>query len=150
MKLGRREFIKSSCLACAGASLGSIALSGCAFTHYVTGTIETNGINISKLDFIDAKRENPRVRQFIVVQNEKLSFPIYVYRISDQEYTAIWMQCSHQGNELQALGDQLHCPAHGSEFDNNGNVTQGPAAHNLRRFPTSTDGNSIFIDLRAS
>lgn len=150
MKLGRREFLKSGCLACVGASLGSLTLSSCTLTHYVTGTMESNGITIQKSDFIYQKKEKSTTRQFIVVQNEKLEFPIYVYRISDNEYNAIWMQCSHQGNELQALGDQLHCPAHGSEFDNQGNVTQGPASYNLRKFPVTTDGETIFIDLRAS
>lgn len=150
MRPGRREFLRSGCLACIGASISSLTFSSCAFTHYVTGTIETHGINILKSDFIDQKKKKTTTRKFIVVQNDKLEFPIYVYRISDNEYSAIWMQCSHQGNELQALGDQLHCPAHGSEFDNKGNVTQGPASHNLRRFPASANGEIIFIDLSAS
>jgi Rieske Fe-S protein len=150
MILDRREFLKSGCLACIGASIGSITLSGCAFTHYVSGSVAPNGINILKSDFIDQKKEKATTRQFIVVQNDKLAFPIYVYRISENEYSAIWMQCSHQGNELQALGDQLHCPAHGSEFDSQGKVTQGPASHDLRKFPVSANGDTLFIDLRAS
>jgi len=79
-----------------------------------------------------------------------LAFPIYVFRVSENEFSALWMQCSHQGNELQALGDQLHCPAHGSEFDFKGQVTQGPASHNLRSFPVAIQSDQIFIDLRAS
>jgi len=47
------------------------------------------------------------------------------------------------------LGDQLHCPAHGSEFDNKGTVTQGPASYNLRAFPVEASQDKIFIDLRA-
>jgi Rieske Fe-S protein len=145
--MDRREFVKQSCLACLGGGVAS--LSGCAATHYTPGTIEPNGITVSKSEFTYLKKDKPAGRQFIIVQNDKLEFPIYVYRFSDTEYSAIWMRCSHQGNELQALGDQLHCPAHGSEFDNKGNVSQGPASHTLRSFPVKADGDKIFIDLRA-
>ena len=129
--------------------MASLSLSGCVATHYTPGTIETNGVQVPKSEFIYLKKDQPVNRLFIIVQNDKLGFPIYVYRFSDNEYSALWMQCSHQGNELQALGDQLHCPAHGSEFDNKGNVSQGPASHPLRSFPVKTDGDKIFIDLRA-
>jgi Rieske Fe-S protein len=58
------------------------------------------------------------------------------------------MQCSHQGAELQASGDRLTCPAHGSEFDNKGFAQQGPADQALRSFPTTINGETLFIDLR--
>ena len=144
----RRRFLKTSCLICAGASMGSFSMVGCAPTHYIPGIIESNGISILKSDFVNQKKKQVTIRQFIIVQNDKLEFPIYLYRVSEDEYSAIWMQCSHQGNELQALGDQLYCPAHGSEFDNRGNVTQGPASHNLRTFPVRAESDKIFIDLR--
>lgn len=145
--MDRREFVKQSCLVCLGSGVASLSLSGCMATHYVPGLLEPNGIAVLKSEFINPKKQTNR--QFIIVQNDKLEFPIYLYRFTDTEYTALWMQCSHQGNELQALGDQLHCPAHGSEFDNKGNVTQGPASDHLRTFPVTTSEDKIFIDLRA-
>lgn len=78
-----------------------------------------------------------------------LEFPIYLYRFSDNEYTALLMKCTHQGNELQASGNHLHCSVHGSEFNNKGVVAQGPAERNLRSFKVSFDNEKIFIDLRA-
>jgi Rieske Fe-S protein len=58
------------------------------------------------------------------------------------------MKCAHQGAELQASGDYLQCPAHGSEFNNRGYVTSGPASTNLRTFPITVNEKEIFIDLR--
>jgi len=87
-------------------------------------------------------------RLYIVVRNEELVFPICVYRFSDQDYSAIWMQCAHQGAELNVAGDYLQCPAHGSEYDNRGKVTNGPADRNLRTFPVTINNNQLFIDLR--
>lgn len=89
------------------------------------------------------------VRQYIIVKNEGLTFPVYLYRFSDNEYSAVLMKCTHQGAELAASGDHLHCPSHGSEFDNKGKLSQGPAEKNLRSFKVSTDNEKVFIDLRS-
>ena len=85
---------------------------------------------------------------FIIVRNEKLKYPICIYRFNEQEYAAIWMKCSHQGAELQAAGDVLQCPAHGSEFSNRGEVRNGPANENLRTFPVTITNDELFVDLR--
>jgi len=84
----------------------------------------------------------------LVVGNDVLLFPICVDRFSDNDYSAIWMQCAHQGAELNVAGDYLQCPAHGSEYDNRGKVTNGPADRDLRTFPVAIDNNQLFIDLR--
>ena len=68
--------------------------------------------------------------------------------ISEQEYSALWMKCTHQGTELHAFGDRLQCPAHGSEFTKNGAVQNGPAADPLRTFPVVVDSNVLKINLR--
>lgn len=147
--MDRREFVKRGCAFCLGGGVIPVALSGCSATHYVGGLIESDGLSVPKSEFTYLKKDKPSTRLYIIVQNDTLGFPIYVYRFSENEYSALWMQCSHQGNELQALGDQLHCPAHGSEFDNRGNVSQGPASHSLRTFPVVASEGKIFIDLRA-
>ena len=85
---------------------------------------------------------------FLILRNEALKYPICVYRLNDQEYTALWMRCTHQGTELQASGDVLQCSAHGSEFSNKGEVRSGPADTALRKFPISITNDEIFIDLR--
>lgn len=87
-------------------------------------------------------------RDYVIVRNDAMEFPIYVYRFSDDDYSAMLMKCTHQGNELQASGDHLHCSAHGSEFNNRGIVAQGPAEENLRTFDVTADSTTIFIDLR--
>jgi Rieske Fe-S protein len=144
--LTRREFIAKSCLACAGASL--VTLSGCA-SHYVAGTIEPSGISILKSEFAQVKKGTTSYRSFLLVQHDQLEFPIYLYRFSDTNYSALWMECTHQGAELQASGDFLQCPSHGSEFNNRGTVNNGPAEKNLRSFPVNVSGDKISIDLRA-
>ncbi len=124
-------------------------MSGCQATYYTKGALEPNGISVARSEFTYLKKDQPVQRDFIIVRNDSMEFPIYLYKFSDQDYTAILMKCTHQGNELQASGDHLQCSAHGSEFNNRGNVEQGPADKNLRTFKVSTVGDKIFIDLRA-
>jgi Rieske Fe-S protein len=123
---------------------------GCQSTHYVSGVIDANGIAVMKTEFNYLQSGKAKVRSYIIVENEKLGFPIYVYRFSENEYSAIWMKCAHQGAELQASGDHLQCPSHGSEFNNRGIVSQGPAERNLRTFQVAVLDDKILIDLRQS
>jgi Rieske Fe-S protein len=124
-------------------------VSSCQATHYATGTVESNGISVSKAEFMYMKKDQQLIRSYIIVRNESMEFPIYLYRFSDLEYSAVLMKCTHQGNELSASGDHLTCSAHGSEFSNKGTVAHGPAEKNLRTFNVKADGEKIFIDLRA-
>lgn len=101
-------------------------------------------------EFKTSRQGKDSYQSYIIVRNEALQYPICVYRHSDSEYSALWMQCSHQGSELQASGDFLQCPAHGSEFNNRGRVTSGPADRDLRSFPVTVNKDDLFIDLRKS
>jgi Rieske Fe-S protein len=143
----RREFIATTCLTCLGAGFISTTLSACIPTHYTSGEIEPQGVSVPLTEFQYLKRGKKLFRQFIIVQQTNLSFPIYVYRFSETEYAALWMKCTHQGSELNASGDHIYCTSHGSEFDNYGNVKQGPAEKNLRSFPVSVNGERLLINL---
>ena len=143
----RREFVAKTCITCLGVGIMSTTLYNCASIHYTSGTVEPNGLSVSVTEFQFEKRGEIVLREFIVVQQPKLKFPIYLYRLSSTEYSALWMECTHQGSELNASGDHLYCSSHGSEFDNRGNVKQGPAEQNLRSFPVSVQGERILINL---
>jgi Rieske Fe-S protein len=145
--MNRRIFTKNVCLMCLGTAVAPSMLSGCQATHYATGVFERNGIALSKTEFIYVKNDQTQYRSYIIVRNDQLQFPIYLYRFSDEQYSAVLMKCTHQGGELNASGDHLHCPSHGSEFDNYGNMTQGPAEKNLRSFKVSIDTEKLLIDL---
>jgi len=127
---------------------GLAALTGCRSTQFISGNLNTDGMFINIDDFKIKDKGQTGYHPYVVVRNDELKFPICVYRFSDTEYAAIWMQCAHQGAELQAAGTHLHCPAHGSEYDNKGRVTNGPAERDLRTFPVTVNNNQLFIDLR--
>lgn len=145
--MNRRKF-SERCLVCLPASLGIPLLTRCQSTWYTLGAMEPNGLSVSVSEFKYIKNDRERIRPYIIVRNELLEFPIYLFRFGEHSYSALLMKCTHQGNELQASGDHLACPAHGSEFTNRGEVVEGPAEYALRSFKVVEDGDKIFIDLR--
>ena len=147
--MDRREFIKNSCTACLSATVIGTAISSCTATRYISGTLGKDGLFVDTNEFVTKQNGKTIYRSFIIVRNDALQYPVCVYRLSDSEYSALWMQCTHQGTELQASGDRLQCTAHGSEFDNKGLVKTGPADRSLRSFPVSVSNNQLFIDMRA-
>jgi len=146
--MNRRGFVQLACAACGGGPVASLLLNSCQPIHYVTGTLTSEGILLSPVEFLDPAMKGTYYRKYIIVRNEQLEYPICLYRLSETEYAALLMQCTHQGTELQAGGDKLHCPAHGSEYDQRGKVTQGPSETNLRTFPVVADARRIVIQLR--
>lgn len=141
----RRTFVKASCISCASISFLSTLLESCTSVKYVSGELSDNGIFIETSDFLT--KEN-LYRSYVIVRNRDLKYPICVYRIDNSTYNALYLQCSHQGAELQVSDNQLSCPAHGSEFNKLGHVTKGPAAKNLREFPVQIKNEKLFIDLK--
>jgi len=148
MYMNRKDFVRSCGAGCVGLLVGPLLLSGCSGTKYVTAPIEGSDMVVPLSSFEIIKNKETQYRRYVIVQNDTLQFPICVYRISPESYTALWMKCTHQGTELHAFGDRLQCPAHGSEFKKNGEVQNGPAADPLRTFPVVVADNTLKINLR--
>lgn len=135
-------------MACIGGSVALQLLESCVESKMVTGNFTKKGISIPKDYFIEKKNGNDIVyKKYLIISNEQLKYPIYISRISDKDYKASLMQCTHLGAELQAFGEILQCPAHGSEFNNKGEVLNGPATRNLRSFPVTIESDSLNISL---
>jgi Rieske Fe-S protein len=144
--MNRKEFVVR-CASCLG--LGSVALlmSDCAGTKYFPAPIEGSDLVVPVTAFTEERDGKIAMRKFVIAHNDKLEYPICLYRFSESEYAALLMRCTHQGTELQVFGDRLQCPAHGSEFSNRGRVQNGPADTSLRTFPVNVEGQQIKVDL---
>ena len=141
----RRIFIKNTCLACIGGGAASLLLQSCNSWHYVMSPIENSRLFIKKAEFTYLKKEKPMIRQWILVKNEKMPFPIAVFRHNENEYSATYLECSHQGCEVEPEGEHLQCPCHGSEFSNRGKLQHGPAEKDLKTFKVFNEEDAIQI-----
>lgn len=143
----RKEFLKicgGSCLALTGIAL---LVPGCAPTHYVQAVPQNKRVQVSKSEFVTIKKEKSSYRSYIIVKVEQMAYPLVIYRFSDTSFSALLLQCTHQGNELTVNGNLLSCPAHGSEFGTDGKVLQGPAEQQLTSYSVTTDENNIYLQL---
>ena len=69
-------------------------------------------------------------------------YPNILLKKSDGSFIALSMLCTHVCCQLTFLsGNQLYCPCHGSLFDENGNVIQGPAVFPLPSIQYTVDKN---------
>ncbi len=69
---------------------------------------------------------------------------------STSVYNALSSICTHQGCQITNFdsgSNQFVCPCHGSRFDLNGNVTQGPAGAPLQKFQTTVSGSQLIIKI---
>ena len=135
----RREFIKKSGIACLTCIGMPVLLNSCNTLYNIPNASNENKIIIKKSDF--GQNINS------IVRNERLQAPIYLLKISESEYSAVLMLCTHKGCELNVAGSLLICPCHGSEFSGSGKVQTPPADMDLQKFIVTSDADSIYIKL---
>jgi Rieske Fe-S protein len=143
----RKKFLHVMGGACLSITGLPVLFSGCTSIHKVSALTTNNKLIISRNEFIEVKKGAKSSRELILVRAATLTFPIVVYTVTENEFTALWMECTHKSCEVNAYPGYLVCPCHGSEFDANGNVTQGPAESNLKTFNVTSDHENIYIHL---
>jgi Rieske Fe-S protein len=74
--------------------------------------------------------------------------PLLVLARPDGQLTVLSTVCTHRGCAVEARGEQLVCPCHGSTYDRNGAVLRGPAEQPLRRYQTRAVAGGVEIILR--
>lgn len=142
MPLNRRDFLKTSCQAClALMAAGIVGLEmACKPSKGIySGKIRKGVMSVPVRAFNDQKT--------LLVRTYNFREPLILIRKNDTEVKALLMRCTHKGVELEKIGDQLVCPAHGSIFDFEGKVVQSPAGEGLTSFPAVTDGKTVLVRL---
>ena len=146
--MNRKDFLKTCGFGCLAGISTLTLLQSCSTSKILEKEIKGSDILVPLTDFEIENKGIIEYKKYVIIQNEKLTHPICVYRFDANNYSALFMQCTHQGAELQVFGDKLQCPAHGSEFSNKGSLENGPADRNLRNFPIIIDNGTLKISLK--
>ena len=146
--MNRRKFIKNSCISCMGLLAGISLIESCSPAKMIHSPINGSDIIVELKDFENIHKGQKQYLPYLIIENDQLKYPICLYRINETTYSAVWMCCTHQGATLQVFGDKLQCPAHGSEFNQLGEVLNTPATERLRKFPVNIHQNQLFISLK--
>ena len=144
--MDRKHFIKLTGITCLGAS-APIMFFGCSSVHHINIPVTANQLVVPKSEFIQIEKEIESLRRFIVVSAPNLKFPIALYRTSENDFNALWMECTHKGCEVNPKEEIIVCPCHRSQFTTSGVVVHGPAEVDLRTFEVITDNENVFIHL---
>lgn len=141
----RKQFFETFGSAIVGIPITFGLLHSCSGIYYAAVKEDGEKITIAKNEFIPEKKNRATEREFVLIQNNKYGFPICLYKISDNNYIASLLKCTHRGCELNVGGGIYSCPCHGSQFSTEGTVLQGPAEQKLKTFTIKTDDENIFI-----
>ncbi len=141
MHQNRREFLKTCGAISTGilCSSGALVLPGCSGLRYIPFETAGNSLVVKKAEFIE--------KPFAAVKTRNLPAPIYIYKLDEENYSALLMECTHKKCELSAAGALLICPCHGSEFSNTGEVLNPPAEKPLYKFDVKIDGENVLIEI---
>ncbi len=145
MTIPRRAFLAraqqvafGACALGARAALPMIGM-GCVSVPYVIGERRDNEVHVP----FSALDKNGRA----LVEVPELDLPLFVRRTAGGTTTALSTECTHRGCEVEPSTDRLVCPCHGSEYDLEGAVLQGPAARPLLRFAVRELPDRLVIQL---
>jgi Rieske Fe-S protein len=111
--------------------------------------------SVFKTDIVDKKITLPlaafQKSSMQLVRPNGWLFDIAVEKKADNDYLALLLQCTHQENQLTAMGTAgFYCNLHGSRFDSNGNVLKGPAEQSLERYRSYVENNNLIIEVPRS
>lgn len=139
----RRSFIKRSCLVCAGLVAGTSVLTlleGCA-----TAKIQKVSV-VNKVISIDAALCN-ELQKVLVLRTDDLEYDVLLYYVSNANYSAVLLKCTHYDNPVFVNNKEVFCPSHGSKFDYTGKVLTEPATQSLKSFKVKLDNQTIKINI---
>lgn len=94
--------------------------------------------------------ESPELQTVGGVKNVTLNgTPAAIIRVSDTVFKTLSRVCTHQGCTVafQSNSQSFDCACHGSRFDKNGGVLQGPATLKLPEFKTEFNSSTGVIKI---
>jgi len=121
-----------------GLLVGSLASCGTGLAVYKTDTAG-NQVKVPATLFAN--------NDFQVIQPQNMYYNIGLKKEKDGTYTALLLRCTHADNQLTPTGNGFKCTLHGSTFDNEGQVTAGPAERPLKKYRTEVISDQIVIHL---
>ncbi len=139
--MDRRKFISSSCSLCIAVGAGVVvqSLSACKPTQIYKTTAVASQIKVPLSLFAETDIQ--------LLNVENIDFEIILRKISDGNFSALKLICTHAENPLSVSGKNFLCSLHGSLFDENGEVIKGPAENPLKKFNTQVSQEEIVITI---
>jgi nitrite reductase/ring-hydroxylating ferredoxin subunit len=141
----RRDFLKTSCLACAQLTGLAVLVSGlqsCSSIRVLTVASAGGSVQVPFSAFEPGEGMK-------IVRIPELVHDILFLRQNAEHPRALLLQCTHEDARLIATNSGLHCNLHGSTFSFDGEVTNGPAIRRLKEFPVMVQEGAYLIQFNS-
>ena len=137
----RRQFLKTLGGVIISSAGAPILLNGCAGLATIRAQLDGNQIKLATTETQALSVPNG----ILVVKAPQLPGPIILRNLPEVGIIAVSSICSHRGCEVRPMPHSLQCPCHGSEYDEFGEVLEGPATQPLKRYEIEETGDSLII-----
>ncbi len=84
-----------------------------------------------------------------IIQPKNYYYNIALKKEANGNYTALLLRCTHADNQLSPTGNGFKCNLHGSAFNQEGQVINGPAERPLKKYTTEIINEQIIIHLNS-
>ncbi|MBK6665895.1 MAG: hypothetical protein IPG48_06985 [Saprospiraceae bacterium] len=101
--MNRKDFLKTCGFACLGGSAIVTLMQSCTVTKTISGNIENSDLMVAISDFESVSDDKIIFKKYVIINNDVLKFPICVYRIEENKYNALWLECTHQEMKYRCL-----------------------------------------------
>ncbi len=126
----RRDFLKTLGAAVISSAGAPLLLNGCVGLATIRAQVNENKIKLNKTEIQALAVPNG----ILLVKAPQLPGAIILRNFSEVGIVAVSSICTHRGCEVRAMPRSLQCPCHGSEYDELGEVLEGPATRPLKRY----------------
>ena len=136
----RRTFLKDSGMVLLGAGMAASTIGCAALTTFET-TPQDGRVTVDTATF----KELAVVGGAIQVSVSRGGDPVLLIRTGPNGFQALSPICTHLGCQVRKTRYALRCPCHGSVYDFDGRVTEGPAKESLTVYPVELSGTTVTI-----
>lgn len=141
----RRDFLKKCSETLALVTAPALLQNCAAGITTFRGQFDGETITVPKIEAATLQQPNGLLQ----VQARNLPIRIVLRNIPGQGFIALSTVCTHSGCEVRAMPASFQCPCHGSEYDVEGNVTEGPARKPLQKFEVIENETEFIIKVKS-
>ena len=97
--------------------------------------------------FVEVGTTSQLAQQGYITSDDALSVPVIVIEdpTNSSALIALASKCTHSGCPVAWQEDLFACPCHGSKFNPDGSVVEGPASEPLTAFAAKIEGDKVLV-----
>ena len=115
-----------------------VSITGCSRLTIVSVTPHNGIIRLSMDQFLPGEMKK-------ILRTAAMDYDVLLVRKSETEFYSLLLKCTHQANRLSVGSSMLACNLHGSTYDMNGRVINGPASTDLITLRTEVVDAHVLI-----